>query len=60
MRRSDIRMSLWSGRSCWRIGLCGGIAGGVNGGLLDFRCEKYTGTASSFRLPLLHAYITLL
>ena len=24
-------VSLWNGRSCLRVGLCGGIAGGVNG-----------------------------
>ena len=40
MQRSDIRVSLWSGRYYWRVGLCGGIAGGVNGGPLDFRCEN--------------------
>ena len=31
VRRSDIRVSLWSGRSCWRVGLWEGVAGGANG-----------------------------
>ena len=57
VRRSDIRVSLCSGRSCWRVGLRGDIAGGVNGGLLGFRCEKY---GLVFPPALLHSYIMVL
>ena len=51
MQRSDIRVSLWSGRYYWRVGLCGGIAGGVNGGPLDFRCENTVLVLYSLILP---------
>ena len=38
LRCADIRMNVWSGHSCLRLGLCRGMTGGENGGPLTFRC----------------------
>ena len=49
-RCADIRVNLWSGCSCLRVGMCGDIDGGANGGPLDFRCENTdTGATPSCR-----------
>lgn len=44
-RHGLLHINLWSGRSCLRLGLCGG---GANRGPSAFRCEN---RASSSRLP---------
>ena len=39
---ADMRMNVWSGHSCLRLGLCRGMTGGENGGPLTFRFDKHS------------------
>ena len=54
VRCADIRVSLWSGCSCWRIGVCGGIGGGASGGPLDFLCDNTILVRPTCPAPLLY------
>lgn len=42
LRCADIRISVWSGHSCLRLGLCRRMTGGENGGPLTFRFDKHS------------------